>query len=181
MRPDVGVAQAVDGPDEAHHELVLGALVDIARLPGLLDPAVVEHHDLLGDLHRLLLVVGNEDRRHVHVLVQAAKPCPQLLAHLRVEGAEGLVEQEHLRLYGEGARERHALTLATRELGWVALGELIEMHQLEKLPHAAIDLVLPPLADREPAHKTYFLYLLAEDRQGSRFAEGTSSPAAWRP
>ena len=42
---------------------------EIARLSDLLDPAFVHDHDLLGDLHRLLLVVCHEDRRHVHLVV----------------------------------------------------------------------------------------------------------------
>jgi hypothetical protein len=37
-------------------------------------------------------------------------------AHARVERAEGLVEQEHARLDGERAGERHALALAAGEL-----------------------------------------------------------------
>ncbi len=77
---------------------------------------VVHDHDLLGDLHRLLLVVGDEDRRHVDLLVQPAQPFAQLAAHLRVERAERLVEQQHLRLDRQRARQRHALQLAARQL-----------------------------------------------------------------
>ncbi len=40
----------------------------------------------------------------------------ELRAHLRVECAEGLVEQQHLGLDGQGAGEGHALALAAREL-----------------------------------------------------------------
>ena len=103
-------------PDEAHHELVGGVLVEVARAPDLLDPPVVHHHDLLGDLHRLLLVVGDEDRRHVDLVVEPPQPGAQLLADGRVERAERLVEQQHLGLDGERAGERHALALAAREL-----------------------------------------------------------------
>ncbi len=58
--------------------------------------ALVHHHDLLGDLHRLLLVVRHEDRRHVDLLVQPAQPFAQLAADLRVQRAERLVQQQHL-------------------------------------------------------------------------------------
>ena len=77
---------------------------------------MVEHGDAVGDLHRLLLVVRDEDRRHVHLLVQAAQPVAQLGPHARVEGAERLVEEQDARLRGERAGERHALALAAREL-----------------------------------------------------------------
>ena len=112
VRADVVAVELVDRADEAHDELVRGLLVQLARRALLLDPALVEDDDLLGDLHRLLLVVRDEDRRHVHVVVEAAEPRAQLLADGRVERAERLVEQHHLRLDRERAGERHALALA---------------------------------------------------------------------
>ncbi len=36
-------------------------VVDVARGPRLLDPRRVHHDDLVGDVHRLLLVVRDED------------------------------------------------------------------------------------------------------------------------
>ena len=50
------------------------ALVQLARAGDLLDPAVVHHHDLVGDLHRLLLVVRDDHRRRVRLVVQPAQP-----------------------------------------------------------------------------------------------------------
>ena len=49
---------------------------------------------------------------------------PQLRAHLGVEGAEGLVEQQHLGLDGQGPGQGHALALAPRELRRVAVGQV---------------------------------------------------------
>ena len=117
------------GPMNDITNSLLRALVQLARRARLLDPALVHHDDLLGDLHRLLLVVRDEDRRHVDLVVQAAQPLAQLAAHLRVERAERLVEQQHLRLHGERAGERHALQLAARELRGVALGQAVEPHE----------------------------------------------------
>ena len=69
------------------------------------------------------------DPRHQHgghadLLVQAAQPPAQLLADLGVEGAEGLVEQQHPRLDRQRSRQRHSLALAARQLGGVAFGAL---------------------------------------------------------
>jgi hypothetical protein len=86
-------------------------LVEVLRRPDLLDAPVIEKDDLIRDLHRLLLVVRHEDRRHVHLVVQAAQPVAQLLPHPRVECAERFVQQEHFRLDGESACERHPLPL----------------------------------------------------------------------
>ena len=47
-----------------------------------------------------------------------------------VERAEGLVEQQHARLDRQRPGERHALALAARELGRVAVGEAVEVHEL---------------------------------------------------
>ena len=78
---------------------------------------------LVGELHRLLLVVGDQDRRDVDLVVQAAQPRAQLGADVGVQRAERLVEQQHLGLDRERARQRHALALAARQLGRVALVE----------------------------------------------------------
>ena len=91
----------------------------------------------------------DEDGRHVHLLVQAAQPLAQLGADARVEGAERLVEQQHLRLDRERAGESHALPLAAGELGRIAAGERLQLHELEQLSDAGVDLLLRPLADRQ--------------------------------
>jgi len=125
-------------------------LIEVARRADLLDRAVVDHHDLLGHLHRLLLVVGDEHGRHVDRVVEASQPGAQLLSHGGVERAEGLVEQQHARLDGERPGQRHALALATRELRGVAMGEAVEVDEPEQLVDAGLDLLLGPLADRQP-------------------------------
>ena len=111
--------------------------------------AVVEDGNAVGDLHRLLLVVRHEDRRHVDLLVQAAQPVAQLGAHAGVERSERLVEQEDARLRRERAGERHALPLAAGELGRIAVGEARELDELEQLVDALANLLLRPLADLE--------------------------------
>ena len=91
-----GLAGQVGGlAEEAHHEVVRRLVVERVRAADLLHPAVVDDHDLVGDLEGLLLVVGHEDRGGVHLVVQPAQPVAQLLADLRVERAERLVEQQH--------------------------------------------------------------------------------------
>ena len=82
--------------------------------------ALVHDHDAVGDLERLFLVVGDEHAGDVNLVVQPAQPLAQLLAHLGVERAERLVEQQHLRLGRERPRQRDALPLAAGELRRVA-------------------------------------------------------------
>ena len=75
---------------------------------------------LVGHLEGLFLVVRDEDAGHVDLVVQPAQPLPQLLPHLGVEGAERLVEQQHLRLGRQRPRQGHALPLAAGELRRIA-------------------------------------------------------------
>ena len=82
------------------------------------------------DLHGLLLVVGHEDGGHVHLVVEPAQPCAQLLAHRGVERAERLVEQQHLGLDRQRPRERHALALPARELGRDSGLQAVQVHEL---------------------------------------------------
>ena len=74
-----------------------GRVVDLGRRADLLDSALVEHRDPVGDVERLRLVVGDQHGGDVHLVVQAAQPRPQVLADLGVQRAERLVEQQHLR------------------------------------------------------------------------------------
>ena len=68
------------------------------------------------------------------LVVQASQPDAQLLADARVERAERLVEQQHLGLDRERPGERHALPLAARELGRVAVGEVLDLDQRRAAP-----------------------------------------------
>ncbi len=117
--------------DEVLHKGGLRLLVDLLRRTDLLQAALVEHDHAVGELERLLLVVRHEHRGDVDLLVQLAQPAAQFLAHLGVERAERLVEQEDARLDGERARERHALALPARKLRRIAMAEGPELHQFE--------------------------------------------------
>ena len=92
---------------------------------------------LVGDLHRLLLVVRDDDGRRVRLVVEPAEPVAQLGADARVERAERLVEQQHLRFGRERAGERHALPLAAGELRGIAVAEALQLHELEQLGRRA--------------------------------------------
>ena len=133
VRPDELPAELGHRAEERHDEVVGRPVVESDRVADLLDAALVEHRDPVGDVEGLLLVVGDQHRGHVHLVVQPAQPLPQIGAHLGVERAEGLVEQQHLRVDGEGPGQRHPLTLATGELRGVAVLEAVEADDLEQL------------------------------------------------
>ena len=115
--------EQVDVADEVGDVARVRLLVDLGRRRHLDDPAVVHHRDPVGDGHRLLLVVGDDDEGEAELLLEVDQLELRLLAELLVERAERLVEEEHLRLLGERAGERHALLLAAGELVGLPLGE----------------------------------------------------------
>ncbi len=78
----------------------------------LLDPAGVHHRDAVRQRERLGLRVGDEHERDADVALQADQLDLHLLAQLRVERAERLVEQQQARPVDESARERDPLLLA---------------------------------------------------------------------
>ena len=61
------------------------------------------------------------------------QPGAQVRAHVGVERAEGLVEQQHARLDRERAGERHALALAAGQLRRIAVGEALEADEVQQL------------------------------------------------
>ncbi len=83
------------------------------------------------------------------LVVEAAQPDAELLAHARVEGAERLVEEQDTGLDGERAGERHTLPLAARKLCRVAVGEAVELDEAQQLVDALGDLRLRPASDLE--------------------------------
>ena len=90
-------------PTKRHHERVRGLVVELARAADLLDPAVVHDDDLVGDLHRLLLVVRDEDGRHVRLVVQPPQPRAQLGAHRASSAPNGSSSSS---TFGSGASAR---------------------------------------------------------------------------
>ena len=126
--------------DELGDEAGLGLLVDLARRRHLHDPAVVHDRDAVGHGHGLLLVVGDDHEGHAELVLDVHQLELGLLAQLLVEGAERLVEKQHLRLLGERAGERHALALAAGELARIAPGELLELDEAQHLADAGRDL-----------------------------------------
>ena len=97
VRPDQHAVQRGHRTQEGHHERVGRAVVDLRRRADLLDAALVEHRDPVGDVEGLGLVVGDQHGGDVHLVVQPAQPRPQVLTDLGVQRAERLVEQQHLR------------------------------------------------------------------------------------
>src|SRR6266568_2910128 len=69
--------------------------------------------DAVRDRQRLLLVVCYVDRRHLQLLLDPANLVTQRDAHLGVKRGEWFIEQKHLWLDCQGARQRDTLLLSS--------------------------------------------------------------------
>ena len=129
-----GVNHAEDDILAAHEARHIGAvrlIIDFTRMARLLDHAVIHDDHLVGQRNGLGLRV-----RHMHEgdaefglqpLELAAHAQPQELIQRR----QRLVEQQHLRIGDQRARQRHALLLPARKLGRHPIRQMRELHALQ--------------------------------------------------
>ena len=103
---DVAVA------DEVRHERILRFVVDIFRRTDLLDLALRHDDDLVRHGQRFFLIVCDIDERDAQFIVHFFQFELHLFAHLKIERAERLVEQQDLRLVHQRAGDGDALLLA---------------------------------------------------------------------
>ena len=96
------------------------------------------------------LVVGDEDERDPELGLERLELDLEVLAQLRVERAQRLVEQQHARPQHQRARERDALLLPARQLIGLAPRELGHVDQLERLADPLGALLLAELVVLEP-------------------------------
>ena len=116
--------------DEAGDEHVDRPLVQLARRGDLLEHALAQHGDTVAERHRLGLVVGDVDRGRLHPAVHPQDLGAHLAAQLGVEVRQRLVEQEGVGVAHDRTPHRHSLTLATREVGGLAVEVLTELEHV---------------------------------------------------
>ena len=113
-RDQVGLAEEVGDERRAR------VLVELRRAAHLLDHAAVHHRDGVGHRHGLLLVVGDVHEGDPDLGLDPLELDLHLPAQLEVEGAERLVEQQHLRPVDQRPGQRDPLLLAAGELRGLA-------------------------------------------------------------
>ena len=113
--PPCGTARSA-GPRPAPGAVARARQVDAQDLADGGGRAVGHHHDAVGQQHRFVDIV----RHHHHGGPGARDDGDQLVLQLgprqRVERAEGLVHQQHLRLHRQRAGDAHALLHAAGDL-----------------------------------------------------------------
>ena len=134
-------------PDEARHEVVGGMSEDLVGRVVLDEHAsLAQDRDPVADQDRLVDVVGDEDDRLPHLVLDPQQLLLQPHAGDRVERAERLVHQHHRRVGRERSGEADTLALAARDLRRVAGAVVLrrQVDEVEQLVHAHGDLLLRP-------------------------------------
>src|SRR6185503_1616449 len=99
----------------ARGEDILGRAVEVKRIAGLYDTPCPHQRHAVAHAHRLLGVVGNDDRGGTRLMQDGERLLAHFFPKSRVETRERLVHQKHARAGRDGAGERHALLLAAGE------------------------------------------------------------------
>ena len=123
-----------------------GALVQLLGRAELLDLAAVHDRDAVAHRERLLLVVGHVDERDPDLRLDALQLDLELLAELQVQGAEGFIEQEHVRSVDERPGKGDPLLLTAGELVRLALLVAAEVDQIQRLGDTSADIALLDVA-----------------------------------
>ena len=103
--------EQVHRSDEIGHKPIGRIFVKVGRSCHLRHLAFVHHRDPPGHRQSFVLIVGDGDKGDPDVVLQFAQLKLHLRTQLGVERRQRLVEQQHLGLHHQTAREGHALAL----------------------------------------------------------------------
>ena len=102
-------------PNSRAMRVVARRVVDFARRRDLAEGAVHQHGDAVAERHRLLVVLRHIDDGRIVASQDARQFETHLVADLRVDVSQRVVEQHHARPSHQAARQRGALLLALRQ------------------------------------------------------------------
>ena len=131
------------GREERARVRMLGRRVELLLVRDLGDLAEVHHEHAVGDVTDDVQVVRDEDVREPEVALQVLEQVQDLRLHGHVEGGDGLVADDQLRVDRQGARDADPLPLPAGELVREAVVVLrVQADDLQQLLDAALDLRL---------------------------------------
>lgn len=117
-----------------------GKVADFVRGTDLLDFALVDKDDAIGNFEGFVLIVGDEEAGQMGGVVKPAQPVAQFFSDFGIERTEGFVEKEDFRFDCQSAGEGNTLPLTSGELAGKALSKFGELNSFEELLDAGADL-----------------------------------------
>ena len=135
------------GADEAGHEDVRRAIVQLGRSTDLLQDAELDDGDAVAHRQSLGLIVGHVQGGDTQLTLQGSDLSTGLHTELGVEVRQRLIHEEDLRLTHDGAAHGHTLTLTTGQSLRLTIEVLGQVEDLGGLLDALADLVLRGAGD----------------------------------
>ena len=132
-------AQNITLADKVRHKAVLRLIVDIRRCTDLLDLTFAHHHHTVTQRQRLFLIVRHVDKRDTQFLVQLFQLDLHVVAHLQIQRTQRLVEQQHLGLVHNSARDSYTLLLTTAQGIYLTLLVARQVRHFQRLTHFLLD------------------------------------------
>ena len=130
---NVGIA------DKVRHKGIFRLIVDILGGTDLLHLAAVHYNNGIRHGQGLFLIVGNINKGDVHLTLQTLKLQLHLLAELKVQCTQRLVQQQDLRLIDQTAGNGNTLLLAAGHLADAAALKALQADHLQHIAHLAAD------------------------------------------
>ena len=109
------------GADKTRDKNIGRIVIKFGRRADLLDQPRPQHHDAVGQRHRLDLVMRDIDHGNAERAVELGDLDAHLCAQFGIEIGKRLVEQKQLRMAHDGPADRDALALAAGKLARLAL------------------------------------------------------------
>ena len=127
--------QAVIAAHKLSGEQRRRAAVHLLRRPLLLNDAIVQQQNTIGDGHCFILIVGDHQRRQAQLNDQLAQKHPRLFAQLGVKVGERFIQQDHRRVVNQRPTDGHPLLLATGELVRMAVAKVPQPQLIQHTLH----------------------------------------------
>ena len=112
--------------EKARHRRRCGAIVDPVRIINLQRAALVQDDNAVTHRHGLQLVARHMHEAQTEQLADTTQFHGHTLAQVGIKRAEWLVQQADSRIDDQGARQGHALLLATGDLPGHAVAEVCQ-------------------------------------------------------
>ena len=93
--------------------------------------AVVQHHHAVADVHDHPHVVFDQDYGGAKLVVHVQHEAAHVLFLFHVHAGHGLVEQQHLRLHGQGTAQVHAFLQAVGQLAHRCLAVSLDFEEVD--------------------------------------------------
>ena len=147
IRADKAALHQIGVAEKVGNKPVRRMPVDRAWGINLFDPPAMHHHDPVGDMHGLLLIMGHEQGGNAGLFLNFNQICPHRDAQFCVEITERFIKQQNPRTIDQSPGNRDTLLLTAGKLSRHPLAKTVKTDQTESLIHPAFDFVSRKLPD----------------------------------